>query len=82
MKKIHETTPFNVSGDHVWGVISNVSRCDWLPTVNHIDLDGDIRSFEMEGMGKIKERIIELQFNNSFFNFTHAFHFKTSNIAI
>ena len=60
MKKIHETTPFSVSGDYVWEVISNVSRCDWLPTVNHVDLDGDIRSFEMEGMGKIKERIIEL----------------------
>mgnify|MGYP003335633612 CR=1 FL=1 len=51
MKKIHETTPFSVSGDYVWEVISNVSRCDWLPTVNHVDLDGDIRSFEMEGMG-------------------------------
>ena len=60
MKKIHETTSFTVSSDHVWEVISNVSRCDWLPTVNHVDLDGDIRSFEMEGMGKIKERIIEL----------------------
>ena len=60
MKKIHETTPLSVSGDHVWEVISNVSRCDWLPTVSHVDLEGDIRSFEMEGMGKIKERIIEL----------------------
>ena len=52
MKKIHETTPFSVSGDYVWEVISNVSRCDWLPTVNHVDLDGDIRSFEMEGIGE------------------------------
>ncbi len=60
MKKIHETTSFTVSSDQVWEVISNVSRCDWLPTVNHVDLDDDIRSFEMEGMGKIKERIIEL----------------------
>ena len=60
MKKIHKTTSFSVSGDQVWEVISNVSRCDWLPTVNHVDLDSDIRSFEMEGMGKIKERIIEL----------------------
>ena len=60
MKKIRETTSFSLSGDQVWEVISNVSRCDWLPTVNHVDLDGDIRSFEMEGMGKIKERIIEL----------------------
>ena len=60
MKKIHETTLFSVRGDQVWEVISNVSRCDWLPTVNHVDLDGNIRSFEMEGMGKIKEKIIEL----------------------
>ena len=60
MKKIHETTSFTVSSDQVWEVISNVSRCDWLPTVNRVDLDDDIRSFEMEGMGKIKERIIEL----------------------
>jgi hypothetical protein len=37
-----------------------LNRCDWVPTINKINLEGDCRVFEMEGMGKIKEKILRL----------------------
>ena len=48
----------------VWEVISNVCRSDWAPMVNSITLDNDVRSFEMEGIGPIKERILEVDHDN------------------
>ena len=38
----------------------DVSRCDWVPTIKEITLEGDCRLFEMEGMGTVKERILLL----------------------
>ena len=40
--------------------LSDVTRCDWIDTVDSIEMEGDCRVFEMSGMGKIKERIIKL----------------------
>ena len=40
--------------------MSYISRCDWVPTVDKISLDGDCRIFEMEGMGPITEKILLL----------------------
>lgn len=42
----------------VWDVIGNVTRTDWVPSVNEITLDGDVRSFSMEGVGEVQERIL------------------------
>ena len=64
MKRIEEKFVLDASIDLAWSVISNVSRCDWLPTVNHVEIEGDCRVFEMEGMGKIKEKIIEINHEN------------------
>jgi hypothetical protein len=44
----------------LWNILSDITRCDWVPTINRIDLEGDCRVFEMEGMGKIKEQILLL----------------------
>ena len=44
----------------VWEVISDVCRSDWVPMVDAIALDGDVRSFEMAGVGSIQERILEV----------------------
>ena len=35
-----------------------LSRCDWVPTVNKIIVEDDFRVFEMEGNGKVKEKIL------------------------
>ena len=47
----------------VWEVISDVCRSDWVPMVDAIALDGDVRSFEMAGVGQIRERILEVDHN-------------------
>ncbi len=42
----------------VWEVISDISRTDWVSGVDKISLNEDTREFFMEGMGKIKEKIV------------------------
>jgi hypothetical protein len=59
MKIVTESVIFNYSARAIWEIISNISRSDWLPTVNKINIEDDCRIFEMEGMGSIKEKIIE-----------------------
>ena len=70
MKRIEEKFVLDASIDLAWSVISNVSRCDWLPTVNHVEIEGDCRVFEMEGMGKIKEKIIEINHENKILKYS------------
>ena len=60
MKKLCETQIFECSAKTLWEILSNVSRCDWVPTIKEITLEGDCRLFEMEGMGIVKERILLL----------------------
>jgi hypothetical protein len=38
--------------------LSDVGRCDWVPTIEKITLNGDCRLFEMEGIGTITEKIL------------------------
>ena len=64
MKSIEERLVLQASINEVWKILSDISRCDWLPTVNHVEIEGDCRVFEMEGMGKIKEKIIEIDHEN------------------
>ena len=58
MKKLSETAQFNCSAANLWSILSDVGRCDWVPTIEKITLDGDCRLFEMEGMGIITEKIL------------------------
>ena len=60
MKILKEKTSIDCAATTLWNILSDVTRCDWVPTINKIDLEGDCRVFEMEGMGKIKEQILLL----------------------
>jgi len=59
MHTVTELVNFNFPAKTVWDIISDVSRSDWLPTVSRINIIDDYRIFEMEGMGQIKEKILE-----------------------
>ena len=60
MKILKEEAVFNSAANNLWEILSNVTRCDWIDTVDNIEIEGDCRVFEMAGMGRIKERIIKL----------------------
>jgi hypothetical protein len=60
MKTVKITHSFPQSADEVWAIFADVTRCDWVPAVEKITLDGDVRSFEMEGIGEVQERIVSL----------------------
>ena len=67
MKVLKLSESLNHKIETVWEVISDVSRTDWVPGVDEISLNGDIREFFMEGMGKIKEKILLLQIQKPVF---------------
>jgi hypothetical protein len=58
MKTLSERVELDCSAKHLWSILSDVGRCDWVPTIEKIALDGDCRFFEMEGMGTITEKIL------------------------
>ena len=58
MKTLSLTENLNFKASEVWEVISDISRTDWVPGVDKISLSEDTREFFMEGMGKIKEKIV------------------------
>ena len=60
MKILKEEAVFNSAANNLWKILSDVTRCDWIDTVDNIEMEGDCRVFEMAGMGRIKERIIKL----------------------
>ena len=58
MKTLSLTENLSYKASVVWEVISDISRTDWVPGVDKILLNKDTREFFMEGMGKIKEKIV------------------------
>ena len=58
MKIIAERVKLECSATYLWSILSDVGRCDWVPTIEKITLDGDCRLFEMEGIGTITEKIL------------------------
>ena len=60
MKILKQKAVFNSAANNLWQILSDVTRCDWIDTVDNIEMEGDCRIFEMAGMGRIKERIIKL----------------------
>jgi len=60
MKVLREKKTLDCSASTLWSILSDVTRCDWVPTISKIELEGDCRIFEMEGMGQIKEQILLL----------------------
>ena len=58
MKTLTITESLNHNVSLVWEIISDLSRSDWVPGVDEISMENDTREFFMEGMGKIKEKIL------------------------
>ena len=64
MIKIKEEREFKASPEIIWEIISNISRSDWVPGVENIELDGNKRIFKMAGMGRLVEEIIDCNDEN------------------
>ena len=60
MKVLSESKVFACPAEELWEILSDVSRCDWVPSVEKISLEGVSRTFEMEGIGKVRENILSL----------------------
>lgn len=54
--ELKELLPHSVEA--VWSILSDITRSDWVPAVNEITVENDIRSFSMEGIGEIQEQIL------------------------
>ena len=59
MKTIEEKRLFNVSPQMIWNIISDLSRSDWVPGVESITLEDNVRTFKMKGMGRLVEKIVK-----------------------
>lgn len=59
MKIIEEKRTFNVSSKMIWSIISDLSRSDWVPGVESISLEDNVRTFKMKGMGRLVEKILK-----------------------
>lgn len=46
--------------EEVWAVFADVTRSDWVPAVDSITEADGVRSFTMEGIGEVQERIVTL----------------------
>ena len=49
---------FFASADSLWAILGTPDRVDWVPGVEHCELEGDIRSLRLPGAGDIKEQIL------------------------
>ena len=59
MKTIEEKRSFNVSPQTIWKIISDLSRSDWVPGVESITLEDNVRTFKMKGTGRVVEKILK-----------------------
>ena len=59
MKTIEEKRSFSVPPGKIWNIISDLSRSDWVPGVESISLEDNVRTFKMEGMGRLVEEILK-----------------------
>ena len=64
MKTLIEEVRFHCAAEELWSVLSDVGRCDWVPTIDEITLEDDCRHFEMTGMGQITEKILKQDHSN------------------
>ena len=75
MKILAERVKLDCSATYLWSILSDVGRCDWVPTIEKITLDGDCRLFDMEGMGIILQEYF-------FSDDADTFHVKEPTISI
>lgn len=60
--KIEEELSYPI--EDVWAVFADVTRSDWVPAVDSITEQDGVRSFTMEGIGEVQERILRLDNEN------------------
>ena len=53
---LRDELPYSV--ETVWKILSDVTRCDWVPSVDSIVLQDNVRKFKMDGIGEIQEKIL------------------------
>ena len=63
MKIISITEELKSEAADVWAIFSDLTRSDWVPGVEEIKLEGDERTFKMEGMGDLVEKILSCDQN-------------------
>lgn len=54
IKHLHLAVPAQA----VWDIVGNISRIDWVPVITSCQLDGDVRTMQMAGVGTVQERIL------------------------
>jgi hypothetical protein len=54
VKRLHLAVP----AEAVWDIVGNVARIDWVPVITSCQLDGDVRTMQMTGVGTVQERIL------------------------
>ena len=59
MKKIRVEKHIKCSADSLWELFADVTRSDWVPFANEIVFENDVRTFKMDGVGEIQEKIIK-----------------------
>ena len=59
MKTIEEKRLFNVPPQIIWNIVSDLSRSDWVPGVESMMLEDNIRTFKMKGMGRLVEKVLK-----------------------
>jgi hypothetical protein len=59
MKTIRIEKQIKCSVNSLWELFADVTRSDWVPFANEITFENDIRTFKMDGVGEIQEKIIE-----------------------
>ena len=60
MVKIKIEKQIKCTVDSLWELFSDVTRSDWVPFAIKILYEDGVRTFIMEGVGEIKEKIIEI----------------------
>ena len=59
MKTLEEKRSFNVPPQVIWNIVSDLSRSDRVPGVESITLEDNVRTFKMQGMGRLVEKILK-----------------------
>ena len=54
--KLEETLPYSAS--QIWAVIGDVTRSDWMPSVENITEADGVRTMVMTGIGEVQEKIL------------------------
>jgi len=59
MKRIEIKERINFTVNQVWSVVGTIDRFDWVPGIDSIEINDDLRIFSLKPIGHVVERIIE-----------------------